>query len=142
MENKIKESKYLLPLSIVIAGAMLALAWMYNTRLRVVGVSQNISVVSEEISKTELEEKVLPTEGAVLPATWGDLGKKLVSVGAIDGEKFKTLYKQREQFTEEYEKLLFSNNNGKMKKTPVTCSIYFGRWDLQAITPYFQTKQK
>jgi len=121
-ENEIPKKKSFelsLPVSIIIAGTLLAGAWMYNTKLGagVPTTSKQVranAVGSEKIPKTILEEKVLPTKGVELPVTWGDLGKKLVSTGAIDGEKFKALYDQRGQFTENQEKLLIGNSNGKL----------------------------
>ena len=115
MENKL-EKMLSLPVSIIIAALILAAAWLYNERLGPVVYSSKTNLTSSQqtIQKTKLEEKVLPTGGVELPVTWGDLGKKLVSSGAIDGEKFKALYEQRGQFTSEYEKLLTGNNDGKL----------------------------
>src|SRR3989344_3584416 len=115
-KNKL-EKVLSLPISIIIAGAMLAGAWMYNTKVKIPENQQKINALSEkaQIQKSALEEKVLPTEGVELPVTWGDLGKKLVSSGVIDEEKFKTLYTSRGQFTENKEKLLLGDNNGKIK---------------------------
>lgn len=119
MENRNKLEKILsLPIAIIIAGAMLSGAWMYNTRLKISDSPRKISIASENIrEKSVLEEKVLPTAGVTLPITWGDLSKKLVSVGVIDGEKFKALYTNRGQFTEEYQKLLSGDNKEKLKIT-------------------------
>jgi len=64
-----------------------------------------------------LEEKVLPSKGIILPVSWGDLGAKLVSVGAIDADKFKAIYEQRGAFTDEYDKLLFGQSDDKLKIT-------------------------
>jgi len=117
MEKNKLEKVLSLPISIIIAGAMLAGAWMYNTKVKIPENQQKINALSEkaQIQKSALEEKVLPTEGVELPVTWGDLGKKLVSSGVIDEEKFKTLYTSRGQFTENKEKLLLGDNNGKIK---------------------------
>ncbi|MEK7635202.1 MAG: hypothetical protein AAB446_02105 [Patescibacteria group bacterium] len=127
MENKNLESEIPkksgsngipLPIAIIIAGALLAGAWVYNTRLGVNAPTSTKQVrtnvtTSQKIPKTILEEKVLPSNGVELPVTWGDLGKKLVSSGAIDEEKFRALYAGR-GFTDEYEKLLTGDNNGKI----------------------------
>ncbi|MEK7669199.1 MAG: hypothetical protein AAB350_01220 [Patescibacteria group bacterium] len=117
--EKNKLEKFLsLPVSIIIAALILAAAWLYNERLGPVVYSQKTNTAltgsQQVIKKSDMEEKVLPTVGVELPVSWGDLGKKLVSTGAIDGERFKALYEQREQFTEEYEKLLLGNSNGKL----------------------------
>lgn len=118
MENKNKlESLLSVPVSIIIAGAMITLGWVYNTKLRSESPNNQLKMsvaVSQKVQKSVLEERVLPTEGVELPVTWGNLGKKLVSSGAIDGERFKQLYVGRGQFTDEYEELLFGDNNGKI----------------------------
>ncbi|MCL5795125.1 MAG: hypothetical protein M1338_02105 [Patescibacteria group bacterium] len=103
-----------LPIAIIIAGALLAGAWVYNTKIKIPDNQRKITVASQKIPKTILEEKVLPTEGITLPVTWGDLGKKLVSSGAIDEEKFRALYTGSRQFTDEYEQLLSGDNNSKI----------------------------
>lgn len=102
-----------LPISIIIAGVMLSGALIYNSRLKIPDNVRTLTTLSEKIPKTILEEKVLPSNGVELPVTWGDLGKKLVSSGAIDGDKFRALYAVR-GFTDEYEKLLSGDNNGKI----------------------------
>jgi len=116
MENKNKLEKILsLPVAIIIAGAMLSGAWMYNSRLKISDSPRKISIASENIQeKSVLEEKVLPTAGVELPVSWGDLGKKMVSTGVIDETKFKALYEQRGQFTKEYEKLLLGDSKEKL----------------------------
>jgi len=45
----------------------------------------------EEIAK-ELAKEVLPSDGYSTSLTWGDIGKKLVEVGAIDEEKYRELF--------------------------------------------------
>lgn len=114
MENK-KSFEIPIPVAIIIAGAMLSLAWMYNTRLKVESLSQKNISSPQVVQKSELEENVLPSQGVELSVTLNDLGKKLVSAGVIDGEKFKNLYEQRGQFTQEYQKLLTGDNKEKLK---------------------------
>ncbi len=113
MENEIskKDNSYTLPITIIIAGAMIAGALVFSAGNRV-SQKQNIA---GQISAAE--ETVLPSKGVVLPVTWGDLGLKLVSVGAIDADKFKAVYEQRGTFTNEYKKLLLDKNDGKLKIT-------------------------
>lgn len=55
----------------------------------------------------ELKKVVLPEKGFSLPITWGDLGPKLVSLGVIDLEKFKTAVKP----TEDQLTILTKNSN-------------------------------
>ena len=121
MENEIiKKSNGFeipIPIAIIIAGAMLSAAWMYNSKLKVESVSQRANIAEVKVQKSPLEEKVLPSQGVELPVVWGDLGVKLVKAGVIDGEKFKALYEGRGEFTKDYEKLLFGNNESKIKIT-------------------------
>jgi hypothetical protein len=48
---------------------------------------------------------------------WGNLGKKLVSVGAIDRAAFERLYRERGGFSAEFDQLLNGENNGQLKIT-------------------------
>ena len=122
MENEIKEEikkdkDYILPLNIIIVGAMLAGAIIYSAKLKAEGGFQVTNKTPEQMAVLALEEKVLPTNGVTLPVTWGDLGAQLVDNGAIDADKFKAIYEQRGTFTNEYENLLLGKNNGKLKIT-------------------------
>jgi len=117
-ETKKFGEKYMIPIAIVIAGAMLAGAMVYNAGsqlLQTQNTKNNTSQGVKQISATE--EAVLPSNGVVIPVTWGDLGSKLVSTGAIDADKFKAIYDQREAFTDEYKNLLLGQNDGKLKIT-------------------------
>lgn len=103
--------------SILLSALILSGAWIYTTGQKSVDQDQaNIQVVTEKES-AGLEEKVLPSEGVTLPVSWGDLGAKLTSVGAIDADKFKSVYEQRGNFTDEYAKLLFGQNDDMLKIT-------------------------
>jgi hypothetical protein len=117
LETQPIKKDHTLAASILISAIIIAGAWVYTTGLRVSNSQQKGTVLSDssKVPVSELEEKVLPSEGVFLPATWGDLGSKLVSVGAIDADKFKAMYEQRGVFTEEYENLLFGQSNGKLK---------------------------
>lgn len=109
---------YMLPASILISAIILSGAWIYNTGLRVNNQEGSGSIQNPQTAPvSELEEAVLPSNGVVLPVTWGDLGAKLASVGAIDANKFKAIYEQRGAFTDEYENLLVGQNDGKLKIT-------------------------
>lgn len=108
---------YMLPASILISAIIIAGAWVYTTGLKNSPQKLNATISSGKTQVSELEEKVLPSEGVVLPATWGNLGAKLVSVGTIDADKFKTIYEQRGNFTDEYENLLLGQSDNKLKIT-------------------------
>lgn len=63
------------------------------------------------------ENQVLPSEGVALPVRWGDLGKKLVEAGAIDAEKFESLYTSRGGLGDEGKALLTGEDNGNLTIT-------------------------
>src|SRR3989344_8173001 len=106
MENKtLQNSPYTIPFAIVIAGIIIAVALLYG---------QQKYTGEKNVTQSET---IFPKSGVVLPVLWGDLGAKLVSVGAIDGEKFQALYGERGQFSKEYEILLSGNSSRKLKMT-------------------------
>jgi len=108
---------YTLAISLLVSSLIFASAWVYTERLKIADSARKTGITLGGTQKSALEEKVLPTDGVVLPVKWGDLGAQLVSVGAIDEEKFTSLYDQRGQFTEEYKKLLLGNSDDKLKIT-------------------------
>ncbi len=113
--QKSKSFEIPIPVAIIIAGALLAGALMYNNWINIPGTQQKAIVAqskAEQVQKTELEKEILPVAGVELPVTWGDLGKKLISAGVIDEQKFKDVYSG--QFTDEYQKLLTGNNESKI----------------------------
>src|SRR3989338_8395733 len=107
-----KNNSLVLPVAILIAGAIIGFGIVYLPSVSTRVVSEKV-----QIQKSGLGEKVVPSLGVQLPATWGDLGSKLVSTGAIDAEKFKAIYEQRGDLTDEYETLLLGKSNGKLKIT-------------------------
>ena len=118
--EKEKNNPYAIPFAIVIAGAMLSGSWLYISQNPPNKISEEKNqkiATAQNVSVSALEETVLPSAGVILPVSWGDLGAKLVSVGAIDGVRFKALYDERGQFTREYESLLIGNNADKLKIT-------------------------
>lgn len=112
-----EENLRMLPLSVVIAGFVIGGAILYKDYeiKSVQSTSEQNTEIAQQISATE--EIVLPSRGVELPVIWGDLGAKLVSVGAIDADKLKDIYNQRGMFTDEYKNLLAGNNKGKLKIT-------------------------
>lgn len=108
----------------LLAVALLA-SWMFISQfgqLRLQNLDKQKAEVSGtfEENKTEsnladLEEKVLPPDGVVLPVTWGDFGKQLVDTGVIDAEEFEQVYAQRGGLSEEEKQLLYGTNNGNLK---------------------------
>jgi len=109
---------YMLSASILISAVILAGAWVYTTGLKTIDTDQKTLKADLQTAQVSaLEEAVLPSDGVVLPVTWGDLGAKLVSVGAIDADKFEATYDQRGAFADEYKNLLLGQNDGKLKIT-------------------------
>jgi hypothetical protein len=108
---------YILPASILISSIILGGVLVYTVGVNN-GSIQGTSVTSaKQTPLGQLEEKVLPSKGVTLPVVWGNLGVKLVEAGVIDGDRFKAIYEQRGQFTDEYKNLLSGENNGKIKIT-------------------------
>ena len=112
MENETEKKTldHLLPSSILFSALIISGAWIYAAELK-------NPRAPEKIARTELEEKILPSAGVILPVSWGDLGAELVSVGAIDAEKFRAVYERKGAFTDEYASLLLGENNGQLKIT-------------------------
>ncbi|MFA5987594.1 MAG: hypothetical protein WC797_03015 [Candidatus Paceibacterota bacterium] len=104
---------------ILISSIILAGTWIYTSGVtnRVGQQSANTLFNQENVSASELEEKVLPSKGVTLPVEWGDMGSQLVDKGVIDAGKLKDIYEKRNNFTDEYQKLLSGKNNGKLKIT-------------------------
>lgn len=98
MEDIVKE--YATPLSVLGVGILIALSLNANP--------------PQEANANSLQESVVPAGGVVLPIVWGDLGARLVEVGAIDQNKMATLYQNRGGFPPEYQKMLEKNANEKI----------------------------
>ncbi|MEK7554379.1 MAG: hypothetical protein AAB518_00100 [Patescibacteria group bacterium] len=117
MENQTREAQekrdYFIPASILISVVILSSTLIYTAGL---SASDTVSEENQSLA-SPTEEKVLPSRGVVLPATWGDIGVQLVEAGVIDSEKLKAIYAERGNFTPEYEKLLTGKTNGKLKIT-------------------------
>ncbi|MBI2097137.1 MAG: hypothetical protein HYT40_03260 [Candidatus Sungbacteria bacterium] len=111
------KNEYLLPASVLIATLILAAVWIYTSGPKVSGSRIAGAPDTQETQESLLDQKVLPSEGVILPVVWGDLGAKLVSVSAIDADKFKAVYDKREAFTDEYKELLLGQSDGRLKMT-------------------------
>lgn len=59
----------------------------------------------------------LPSDDAVLPVVWGDLGAKMVQSGVIDQGKFEALYASRGGLNSEEKKLLLGRDDNRLKIT-------------------------
>ena len=113
METKNLLREYQAPISIILAGVIIATA-IYASRSQ---SGQAVSAGTTAQTQSPLQESVTPSSGAVLPAVWGDLGARLVESGAIDSAAFKQLYQERGAFPAEYERLLSGRSNGALTMT-------------------------
>ena len=64
-----------------------------------------------------LQEMVMPSDGVVLPVTWGDLGRRMVQAGVIDDAQFAALYANRGGLPPDMKALLDSSDNGRITMT-------------------------
>jgi len=116
-----KKSKSL-EISILLSSLLIvgALVYSANARKDIRGKTE-IAVKTnktEKIIEDNYEQKVIPEDGVVLPAKWGDLGAKMTSVGVIDKIKLEELYASRRGLNGEERKLLEGLDNGYLKITP------------------------
>jgi hypothetical protein len=118
LEVEYPKKSYMFPASILISSIILASAWVYTTGSKANGLKKTDKAeISQTSQLSALGEVVLPSDGVILPVSWGNLGARLISVGAIDEKKFKAVYDQSGEFTEEYKNLLLGQNNSKLKIT-------------------------
>ena len=66
------------------------------------------------LSETEIASK----NGVELPIKWGDLGAKMVEAGAIDSQKFESIYASQGGLTETEKEMLYGNSNKNIVITP------------------------
>ncbi|OGG48915.1 hypothetical protein A2678_02505 [Candidatus Kaiserbacteria bacterium RIFCSPHIGHO2_01_FULL_53_31] len=112
-ENKSRTAEdivreYSTPLSIVAAGALIAMVMYAGPATR--GASSGRGADTE----SSLQELVVPADGITLPIIWGDLGAQMVEVGAIDAARMEALYQDRGGFPPEFRKMLEKNMNEKI----------------------------
>ena len=116
-----KKSKSL-EISILLSSLLVvgALVYSANAKKDVRGKTETAVKTNktEKITEDNYEQKVIPEDGVVLPAKWGDLGAKMASVGVIDKIKLEELYAGRGGLNGEERKLLEDLDNGYLKITP------------------------
>src|SRR3989344_9012141 len=89
----------ILSISVLVSAVVLSGALVYTTDTRTVSTPQDASVADLHTAPvSSFEKEVLPPAGVILPIVWGDLGAKLVSVGAIDADAFMALVSSRGVF--------------------------------------------
>lgn len=107
LEDVVRE--YATPLSVLGAGVLISMSLINGgSPNSALGGSTRADILSA------LQEEVLPQSGVALPVALGDLGAKLVEVGAIDLNKFEALYKDRGGFPDEYRNFLEKNMSKKI----------------------------
>jgi len=116
-----KKSKSL-EISILLSSLLIvgALVYSANAKKDVRGKTETAVKTNktEKITEDNYEQKVIPEDGVVLPAKWGDLGAKMASVGVIDKAKLEELYAGRGGLNDEEKNLLEGLDNGYLKITP------------------------
>lgn len=116
--NPMEKNSKNLGVQFLIAALILIGVWVYVKQSNYTRASRSDVFVSvAEKTRTALADTVTPQTGVAIPVVWGDLGAKLVSVGAIDAAQFRALYQARNLWTPEYERLLTGNENSALAIT-------------------------
>jgi hypothetical protein len=97
--------KNALPLSILVSTLVLSGAILFATWQRPF-TATTYPNVSPSPKASELEEQIMPSQGAALPAIWSDLGKQLTEAGVIDADALTRVHARRGTLTPEYENML------------------------------------
>ena len=101
--------KYKPPISIVLAGVLIAAAVYASQSPR--------NETPAAAAQSDLQELVTPSSGVVLPVVWGDMGIRLVASGTIDPDELKRLYQERSELPGEYDDLLAGRSSTPLKIT-------------------------
>ena len=106
----------LLSVALIFSSALIAGALIYSAGLKAVNAPASL-VNAPKSQSNFIAEEIIPKNGVELPVKWGNFGKQLVESGAIDANKFETLYNQRGGLNNEDKNLLYGENNGNLKIT-------------------------
>lgn len=117
INNQNIKKDYSLPISIVIAAALIAGAWVYST-----GIKSNQSPTASDKAMGNLSEIVAPSQGYQLPIDWDDLGQELNQSGVIDATRFEELTANRGEFDETAREMLYGDKNKKIIMTPTNAN--------------------
>ena len=109
METKNVLREYQTPISIVLAGVLIAAAVYASQSPR--------NETPAAAAQSDLQELVTPSSGVVLPVVWGDMGIRLVASGTIDPDELKRLYQERSELPGEYDDLLAGRSSTPLKIT-------------------------
>lgn len=102
MENN-KNTKYLIPASIILSTIIVVYAWT-NGNQKLVPSSKNNNE-SSQIANQTIE----------LPIVWGNLGAQMINAGVIDRPQFEALYQSRGGLNDSDKRLLEDFQNGNLK---------------------------
>lgn len=116
---------FLLPISILLSALIVAGALIYISPAKKTSAVQSSSTSSEpsDAVLAQLEQKITPSEGVILPVKWNDLGKQLVKLGVIDSKQFEQLYVKIGGLSDNEKKILYEADNGNIKITPQNSNI-------------------
>ena len=103
----------------LIAVLVLAVYFLFDVNVSIKGkpFMSDFLGLGKDAGLAKLEKIVLPSEGVVFPARWGDVGKKMVAAGVIDAKKFEDLYASRGGLSDEAKAFLYGDGNGNLKIT-------------------------
>lgn len=109
--------KYAIPLlGISLAVNLLLLGVIKKNSNKI--TSSNKSVLKVDPEKNKLFDEINPEKGFEINAKFGDLGPKMLSMGVIDYEKFKSTYeKSGQKIPAELDEILKNNVNKKVRIT-------------------------
>lgn len=93
--------------AIVLGGAIL---YMPSDKPEIAAKVNNIG----QNTTLNLEERVIPSNGFVIPVEWKDFGDQMVKAGVIDADKFAALYVLNGEPNKEVSQLLYGIENGNL----------------------------
>ncbi|OGZ62754.1 MAG: hypothetical protein A3H51_00575 [Candidatus Spechtbacteria bacterium RIFCSPLOWO2_02_FULL_38_8] len=115
INSKVSQYRKKISLRMILALLILVFAVVEILNISVkIDPRYSLSKGLEPRGSLQLQEKVLPKEGVILPIEWRGFGEKMIEIGVIDSEKFEGLYISKGGL-EEYEKsLLFDKNTHEL----------------------------
>src|SRR3990167_10845977 len=93
-----KVSRYRKKMSLRMILALLILVFVVVEILNIsveIDPRYSLSKRLEARESLQLQEKVLPKDGVILPIEWRGFGEKMIKIGVIDSKKFEGLYVSR-----------------------------------------------
>src|SRR3989344_7382607 len=114
------KKEYLLPLAIFISALIVGGSLIYSVNSGKDKAADLLAQMNQgQVAEIIIDENsIIPPEGVELPIIWANLGWQMVSKGVIDAPQFESLYAQRGGMDEEQKRILYGEDNGKIKITP------------------------